>query len=658
MFNERERSLLPSQFALRVAVLSGFALVMFSIIFFRLWYLQVLSGDKYLAQAQNNQIREITVRAPRGEILDRTGQVLVDNRTSLALQLLPTELPHRKYKRQQEFKRLGSVIGMDPKEINKQIRKQTKELPANPVTLKQDVPYDLVYYLRENQAQYPGVSVERVFVRNYPQGTLAAQILGYTREVSEDQLKEARYQGLEPGDQVGQSGVEDTYDNVLRGTNGMTKVQVDAAGNPTGGILSQVEPQPGDNLVLSIDKPVQEAGEAAIGSFSYPGAFVVMNVHNGQILGLGSSPTYDPSLFTKPVISQATVDQVFRSEEAPYIDRAIQSYYPTGSTFKPITAVAALQSGVLTPTTTIYDGGSFDIGGGLAPLTNAGGGAYGSLQLPGALQVSSDVFFYNVGALLYQKYRETGDPVQEKWAADLGIGHPTGIDLPGEIGGLLPTPAYQDAQYKKAQSPDSPAGTSIDSSVEADHPWTEGDNVNQAIGQGALQTDPLQMAVAYAAIANGGEVVRPHVGMEVDDQNGSVVQEIDPAPQRTLDIDPANRSAILEGLHLAAQAPTGTSYDVFGNFPVPMAGKTGTAQRPPNADQSWYVCVAPYPKAKIVVAATIEQGGFGVESAAPVAEHILSAYYDEHPEEAKAAGGRAPSLGPIQTGASTTSNPY
>src|SRR5215211_6403516 len=651
MFNERERPLLPAQFALRVAVLSGIALVMFSIIFFRLWYLQVLSSADYLKQAQNNQVRDITVQAPRGEILDRNGQVLVDNRTSLALQLLPTELPNRKYKRQQEFKRLGDVIGMSPDKVNAQIRKQTKELPANPVTLKQDVVYALVYYLRENQAHYPGVTVQRVFVRDYPQGTLAAQILGYTREVSEEQLKEARYQGLEPGEQVGQSGVEDTYDNVLRGTNGRTKVQVDAAGNPTGGVLSQVEPQAGDNLVLSIDKPVQEAGEAAIGSFSTPGAFVVMNVHNGEILGLGSSPTYDPSLFTKPVIPQSTYEQIFSGDEAPYIDRAIQSYYPTGSTFKPLTAVAALESGVLTPTTTIVDGGSFSLGG--QTFTNAGGGAYGALQLPQALQVSSDVFFYNVGALLYQH----GDDAQQKWASDLGIGHPTGIDLPGEIGGLLPTPAYQDEQYKKAISPDSPGGASVVAG-EADHPWTEGDNVNQAIGQGALQTDPLQMAVSYAAIANGGEVVRPHVGMEVQDTNGSVVQEIDPAPQRTVHIDSSYRSAILDGLHMAAQEPTGTSYSVFGDFPIPIAGKTGTAQRLGQNDQSWYMCLAPYPNPKIVVAATIEQGGFGVDSAAPVTEHILSAYYNEHPEEAKAAGGRAPSLGPIQTGASTTSNPY
>jgi penicillin-binding protein 2 len=656
MFNERERPLLPAQFALRVAVLSGFALVMFSIIFFRLWYLQVLSGDKYLKEAQNNQVREITVRAPRGEIFDRNGNVLVDNRTSLDVQLLPTELPKRQYKRKQEFERLGHVIGMSPEQINKQIRKQTKELPANPVTLKQDVGNDIVYYLRENQDQYPGVSVERVFVRNYPQGTTAAQVLGYTREVTEQQLKEPRYQGLLPGDQVGQTGVEDTYDNVLRGTNGLLKVQVDAAGQPTGRTLSEVQPKPGDNLMVTLDPKVQAAGQAAIDSFPHPGAFVVMNIHNGQILGLGSSPTYDPSVFTKPVIPQSTYDQIFSGTEAPYIDRATQSYYPTGSTFKPITAIAALESGVLTPTQTIVDGGSFQLGN--LSLQNAGGGAYGALQLPQALQVSSDVFFYNVGALLYK----SGGDAQQKWASDLGIGHPTGIDLPGEISGLLPTPAYQNEQYKKATSPDSPGGTNVVSG-EADHPWTEGDNVNQAIGQGALQTDPIQMAVAYAAIGNGGDVVRPHVGMEVQDSNGSVVQEIDPGPQRHIDINPQYRSAILEGLHLAAQAPGGTSYPVFGSFPVPVAGKTGTAQRYVNgveSDQSWYMCLAPYPNPNIVVAATIEHGGFGVEAAAPVVEHILSAYYDEHPDEAKAAGGRAPKLSPIQSSASASAagNPY
>src|SRR4051795_4120548 len=358
MFNERERPLLPAQFALRVAVLSGIALVMFSIIFFRLWYLQVLSSDSYLKEAQNNQVRDITVQAPRGEILDRNGQVLVDNRTALALQILPTELPRKRDKQHQEFARLSHVIGMPVDEIEKQIKTQTKDLPSNPVTLKRDVKYDLVYYLRENQDTYPGVTVQRVYVRNYPDGNLGAQIYGYVREVTGPQLKEARYQGLAPGDQVGQSGIENTYDNVLRGANGTTRVQVDAAGNPTGRVLSDTPPKPGDNLVLSLDRPVQQAGESAINSFSTPGAFVAMNVRNGEILGLGSSPTFNPAVFSKPVIPTSTYLSLIDPDNgAPLSDRAIQGLYPTGSTFKPITAIAALESGARTPSTTVVGAG-------------------------------------------------------------------------------------------------------------------------------------------------------------------------------------------------------------------------------------------------------------------------------------------------------------
>ena len=548
---------MPAQFALRVAILSGLALVVFSIIFFRLWYLQVLSGDQYLKAAHNNQVREITVRAPRGEILDRNGQALVANRSALALQLQPTELPRSQRKRRQEFARLGQAIGMAPGEIQRQLRKQTRELPANPVTLKRDVDYDLVYYLRENQARYPGVTVQHVYVRNYPRGSLAAQIFGYVREVTEEQLKEARYQGLVPGDQVGQAGVENTYDNVLRGANGMTRVQVDAQGQPTGGVLSQSEPRAGDNLLLTIDGRVQEAGEAALGSFSTPGAFVAMSVRDGAIIGLGSSPTYDPSVFTKPVIPQSTFDQIFSDEAgSPYTNRATQGLYPTGSTFKPITAVAALESGVLSPTTTIVDGGTFTVGG--ISFQNAGGASYGALQLPEALQVSSDVFFYNLGADLHDQ-----DDAQQHWASELGIGHPTGIDIPGEGAGLLPTPEWRNELHSSSDDPDSPGGTDVVIG-ETDRPWTVGDNVNLSVGQGDLQANPLQMAVAYAAIANGGDVVRPHVGMRVEDARGRAVQEIDPSPQRHVEIAPQHRQAILQGVHMAAQAPSGTSYSVFG----------------------------------------------------------------------------------------------
>ena len=404
---------------------------MFSIIFFRLWYLQVLSGDKYLKQAHNNQVRDITVQAPRGQILDRSGHVLVDNRTALALQLQPTDLPSTHRSREREFARLGKVIGMSPKAIQKQLHQQTKDLPANPVTLQRDVDYDLVYYLRENQASYPGVSVQKVYVRNYPDGNLAAQIFGYVREVTGPQLNEPRYQGLAPGDQVGQSGVENTYDNVLRGTNGMTQVQVDAAGRPTGGVLSQTQARPGDNLLLSIDTPVQKAGEAALNSFSTPGAFVAMNVNDGEILGLGSSPTFDPSIFTKPVIPTATYKQLTsQTTGAPLTDRAIQGLYPTGSTFKPITAIAALESGVLTPTTTIVDTGTFTLGRDQRCTTPAAAhtARFSCRRRFRSPRTSSSTTSARCSTA-------TGGDAQQKWASELGIGHPTGIDLPGEVAG-------------------------------------------------------------------------------------------------------------------------------------------------------------------------------------------------------------------------------
>jgi penicillin-binding protein 2 len=613
MFRGNEYRPMPAQFAFRVAVLSAVALVMFSVIFFRLWYLQVLSGDHYEKDAQNNQVREITVQAPRGEILDRQGHTLVGDRTALALQLRPDELPNMKRRRQAEFRRVGGLVGMSLGQVQEAVRRQTKDLPANPVTLKRDVPYDLVYFLRENQAQFPGVTIDRVYVRTYPHGTLAAHILGYVREINADQLKEPRYSSLAPGDEVGQAGVESTYDNVLRGINGDTRIQVDATGRPTGGELSSIEPQAGDDLKLSLDESVQAAGEAAINSFPTPGAFVAMDIHDGEILGLGSSPTYDPSIFTHPVISPATYQELqSQTTGAPIFDRAMQGGYPTGSTFKPITAIAALESGTITPSTTIVDPGSFTIGG--LTLHNAGNAVNGPLQLQQALQVSSDVFFYNLGADMNPSDNKSDGPLQ-KWAEDLGIGKPTGIDIPGEDSNfyLLPTPEWRNSLYDKN-------GT--------DRPWSVGDNVNLAVGQGDLKTNPLQMAVAYAALANGGNVVRPHVGLQVLDPNGRVIQEIDPGPQRHLDMNQAYTHVILAGLHDAAQAQGGTSCVVFCGYPVPIAGKTGTAQHVGQVDQSWYVALAPYPNPRIVVAATIEHGGFGADAAAPAVKQIFDSYFN------------------------------
>jgi penicillin-binding protein 2 len=258
-----------------------------------------------------------------------------------------------------------------------------------------------------------------------------------------------------------------------------------------------------------------------------------------------------------------------------------------------------------------------------------------------ALQVSSDVFFYTLGARMNEADGD-GGPLQS-WGKQLGIGSPTGIDLLGEAAGRLPTPGERNKQFEENTAPDSPGGEDvvIEEGELTDRPWAIGDNVQLAIGQGDLQADPLQMAVAYAAIANGGSVVRPHVALEAEDPMGRVIQEIDPAPRRQLEIDPTWQQTIMEGLHDAAMSPGGTSYPVFGGFPIDVAGKTGTAERPPNPDQSWYVALAPYPDPQYVVAVTIEGGGFGVDTAAPVTRQILTELLNVKESKIKQVSGEA-----------------
>lgn len=608
---------MTNRLALRIALFGGVTVVLFGVLFFRLWLLQVLDGEKYLAEAKNNRTRSYRVSAPRGEILDRNGKVLVANRTSLALQVNPRKLPEDPVQRRAELSRLADLTHSTLRHVRETMHEELKLAPAAPVTLRRDVGHYLVFYLQENQDRFPGVETQRVFVRAYPVGTLAAHILGTVGEIEEKQLKELRYRGLRPGDEIGQSGVEDTYDRYLRGKPGLTRVQVDAFGEPTpNGHLVNKPPSPGDSLKLSIDEKVQAAGEAALAERGLPGGFITMDVHTGEILGLGSFPTYEPALFTRP-LTQKQVDDTYLNPAAPLVDRATAGLYPTGSTFKLITAIAALESGKLQLGEVIDDPGQLEIGGQI--FKNAGEAANGAVSLVSALEVSSDVFFYTLGYRMW----DTGE--LQHWAHVLGIGRPTGIDLPVVDETLLPSQHWRNQLYKEG-------GT--------ERPWSAGDNVQLATGQGDLQTNPLQMAVAYATLANGGTVVTPHIGKEVDDPAGRVLKEFDPKPRRHVHIDPEYRAAILEGLHDAAQNGGGTSFEVFGDFPIPVAGKTGTAQRPPHLDQSWYGVLAPYPNPRIVTFVTMEEGGFGVESAAPAARKILEAYFANRlSKEAGSAGG-------------------
>jgi penicillin-binding protein 2 len=600
------RPAITPQLAWRVAVIGGFALVMFAIIFFRLWYLQVLSGDKYRAEANDNRIREIKVQAPRGEILDRDGRVLVDNRVGVAVKVKPDELPPPGGKRDALYERLGETLHIRPRVVARRVEGQLKAQPFVAATVKQDVREDVVYYLSENQDEFPGVEPEQIYLRQYPHHQIGAHLFGTVGEVTEKQLDESRYRGVTLGDRVGQSGIEYSYDRFLRGENGKKRVQVNALGTKTRD-LKESTAKRGRNLRLGIDLDVQEAGQAALGGSR--GAFVVMHAKTGEIVALGSSPSFDPNIFAK-IIRQRDFDRLSSEENGkPLFNRAIQAGYPTGSTFKLVTSVAALEGGLITPDTPLYDGGSLKVGGVI--FKNAGGAVHGSLALRQALTVSSDVFFYQLGLMANNK----GDGLLiQDWAKRLGIGRLTGIDLPAEGQGLIPTPAWRNALYKKKLT---------------ERPWSVGDNINLSIGQGDLSVTPLQLAVAYAAVANGGYVVKPHLGRRIEDADGRVLQELETPSRRRVPIDPAYRQAIMDGIYGAANSPGGTSTAVFEGFSIPVAGKTGTAEKGPGrADQSWYAAVTYPDDPQYVVVATDEAGGFGAERAAPMVRQIIAALYD------------------------------
>ncbi|HET8820771.1 MAG TPA: penicillin-binding protein 2 [Thermoleophilaceae bacterium] len=613
--NERRPALTP-QLAFRVAVIGGIALVMFGVIFFRLWYLQVLSGDDYVQAAQQNRQRAITIQAPRGEIVDRHGQELVANRNSLSIKVTPDRLPEDTGERRELYEGLAKLLGLNANRLEKRVEEELRTLPFSKPTIKQDVRGELVAYVLERQDDFPGVEVESEFLRDYPHGEVGAHLFGQVGEVSPAELKDRRNGELRMGDRIGKAGIEREYDRFLRGRNGAAKVEVDALGNLTKA-LGRRQPVQGSQLRLSLDLDVQRTAQEALASGTGKGAFAVMNVHNGEVLALGSQPSFDPNVFTRPLSERKLKQLTSKELGEPLLNRAIQAGYPTGSTFKLVTATAALESGHLTPGTVLNDPGSLTVGG--VTFKNAGDAIFGPLALVQALTVSSDVFFYQLG----RDMNETGMPLQA-WARRLGIGRKTGIDLPAEEPGRLPTPRWRNSWYKQKLT---------------DRPWSVGDNINLAVGQGDLLSNPLQMAVAYSAIANGGKVLRPRLGLRIEDASGRALQQLDAPTARRVRLSDENRQAILEGIFGAANSQGGTSTPVFEGFPVPIAGKTGTAEHLGKADQSWYVALAPYPNPRYVVAVTDEAGGFGADTAAPMARLILAELLSVNEDQLVEGGG-------------------
>jgi penicillin-binding protein 2 len=391
--------------------------------------------------------------------------------------------------------------------------------------------------------------------------------------------------------------------------------------------LRERRPTAGRKLKLSLDLGLQEASQKAIAEVGggLPGGFVAMNPRNGEVYAMGSYPSFDPSVFAKP-ISRAKYEQLNSEENgAPLFNRSIAGVYPSASTFKPITSLAGLDAGVITTSSTINDPGCITVGD--RPKCNAGEVANGAVDLTKALHVSSNVYYYLVGMELFR----VGGARLQKWARAVGLGRKTGIDLGDEAAGLIPDQKWRDsinAQERKCRAEPEQDGRPC--FVIDVRPYNLGDNANLAVGQGEVAISPLQMAVAYSSIAAGGRVPRPHLGLEIQDATGRLIQKVDPGVARRVKIEPAWRDTILEGLRRAAQAPGGTSTEVFGDWPhdrLPVHGKTGTATRQGQGDQSWYVAYVPHKTKPIVIATTIERGGFGAASAAPATCRILRAWF-------------------------------
>jgi penicillin-binding protein 2 len=626
--------------AFRVAIIGGVAMVIFGVIFFRLWYLQVLSREQYVAQANANRVRDLPIPAPRGQILDREGQPIVSSRTTNAVQIVPSALPPAGAPRLALYRRLGALLQMSPARIEALVVRGRTAVPYAPVTIKTDAGPGALTVLGERQSEFPGVVQEPVSIRAYPYGDMAAQVLGYVGQVSEPELKLSAFRGVQAGTIVGQEGLEYYYDRYLRGRTGVQRVGVNAAGYPVPSKLASTPPKAGLSLKVTIDAGLQKESEKALqqgieqaragGKPAVAGAFVALDPRNGQVLAIGSSPTFDPNKFAKP-LTQREYSALEGSGTAsgPLTDRAVNGAYPTGSTFKPITAMAALEAGVITPSEGLGAGQCIYVS--TEPFCNAGHAEYGAVGLVDALKVSSDTYFFEVG----ERSNSHGSVIQEM-ASKLGIGHPTGIDLPSELHGVIPDAkwrAKQNAEELRCRRRTHRASCGIVSEI---RPWSVGDDMHLAVGQGDLLTDPLQMAVAYSTLANaymnGGEgtVVTPHIGMEIDESNGGLVQSLGFPPARHVHLNDTDLSLVMEGIHKAASESGGTSADVWTGWNQaahPVYGKTGTAQHEGQEDQSWYMCFVGDPSHPIVIAVTVEQGGFGAETAAPVARLMASQWF-------------------------------
>lgn len=657
---------------LRLAVFGIAVFAAFVALFSRLWFLQVLAADQYRDLAQDNRVRRVYTEPKRGRLLDVNGKVLVDNRLSLTVTISHNVL-ERPTQKKRVLHRLAVLLDRPMAELEASLNDATVS-PYKPIPVANDVGERDVKYIDEHKDDFPGVEHEDLPLREYPFGSLAPQILGYVNEINSQQLKSSHFKGANPayaaGDIVGQSGLEYEYDRLLRGTPGAKKVIVNSSGEVVGGRDLQGE-SPGKDLILSLDARTQRLVQDALKSgidvargqgYEAPGGgVVVMDPNTGAIDAMASFPTYDPSILADG-FSEKEVKKLCLSCDDPtrsaFFFRPIQAQRNPGSTMKGITAAAAMSTGVATPYTYLPCPPELT----LPPNGDPGATTFhnyttvnmGTMSFPESLEVSCDTFYYQLGWDMQTQFgvgayegfgpwdanqppppawSKPGDPKLspdqekfQKYARLMGLGHPTGVDLPNETSALVPDMKWCHAAYvatKDTQYPTCANG------------WLPGYDVNMAIGQGDLLVDPLQMAVAYSALANGGDVLQPRLVWAVGQPDGTggeeTTKEFEPRVVNQLGLDETQLGVIHQGLEQVVSGGQGTATAAFAGFPLeqyPVAGKTGTAEiGETGLNDAWFISYAPADDPQYVIAVYIERAGHGGENAAPVARQIYEGLF-------------------------------
>lgn len=602
---------------LRILVVGVIVISLFGALFARLWYLQVIAADEYSAAAEGNRVRTVPREAPRGRILDRRGRILVDNRTANVVAVSRSVVGEE---RDRVVAELSKLLRIPVADIEDRLA-DFRFADFRPIPVATEVDEATLVAIRERGDELPGVVAIQSAVRVYPYGHLGAHVLGYVGEINDQELEARAQEGYELGNTIGKVGAEQAYETDLRGTPGIEFFEVDRSGQVVRE-LGERESQQGDDVQLALDLDVQAAAEDALQTFidvardqgkpATGGAVVAMDVETGGIVSMASYPTFEPAGFVHGIRNDVWEELGRPENNLPLNNRAIQGLYPPGSTFKPVTAIAGLNAGVVSPGTTIVDQGSIEIGDRL--FRNAGNRSYGPVALPRALTVSSDVYFYSVAKGIDDLPRVQEEEIQ-RVAEAFGFGQDTGVELPFERDGRVP-----DREWKRTVHAANPA-------LFPEGSWFTGDTVNIGIGQGDLLATPLQIATSYATLANGGQVLEPHIGQRVIDRFGAVIRDIDPEIVSTVEAlagHPEWQAAILGGLRGTTTHQEGTAFNAFRGYDGPtVAAKTGTSQVRGREDTSLFVGMIPADAPRYVVMAVIEEGGAGADIAAPVVRRVV-----------------------------------